>query len=51
MGPTSGRQASASGPNLFSAIAFIVVAVVLVIATPNLFTENSAQSDVSLVGP
>jgi hypothetical protein len=50
MGPTSGRQASASGPNLFSAIAFIVVAV-LVIATPSLFMENSAQSDVSLVGP
>lgn len=50
MGPTSDRQVSASGPNLFSAIAFIVVAV-LVIATPSLFSENSAQSDVSLVGP
>jgi hypothetical protein len=50
MGPTSDRQASASRTNLFSAIALIVVAV-LVIATPNLFTDNSAQSDVSLVGP
>jgi hypothetical protein len=50
MGPTSDRQASASGPNLFSVIAFIVVAV-LIIATPSLFSENLAQSDVSLVGP
>ena len=50
MGPTSDRQASASGLNLFSTIALIVVAV-LVIATPSLFSENSAQSDVSLVGP
>jgi hypothetical protein len=50
MGPTSGRQASASGTNLFSAVALVVVAI-LVIATPSLFGENSAQSDVSLVGP
>ena len=50
MGPTSDRQASASGPNLFSAIALIVVTV-LVVAVPSLFSGNSAQSDVSLVGP
>jgi hypothetical protein len=50
MSPTLDRQASASGPNLFRTIAFILVAV-LVIATPSLFSENSAQSDVSLVGP
>jgi hypothetical protein len=50
MSPTLDRQASVSGPNLFSTIALIVVAV-LVIATPSLFSENSAQSDVSLVGP
>ena len=50
MGPTSDRQASASRPNLFSAIALIVVAV-LIIVMPSLFSENSAQSDISLVGP
>jgi hypothetical protein len=50
MGPTSDRQASVSGSTLFSTIALIVVAV-LVIATPSLFSENSAHSDVSLVGP
>ena len=50
MGQTSDRQASANGQNLFSAIALIVVTI-LVIATPSLFSENSAQSEVSLVGP
>jgi hypothetical protein len=50
MGPTLDRQASASEPNLLSTIALIVVAV-LVIATPSLFSGNSAQTDVSLVGP
>jgi hypothetical protein len=50
MGPTSDRQASTSATNLFSAIAAIVVAV-LVIAAPSQFGGNSAQSDVSLVGP
>lgn len=50
MGPTSDRQASASGFYIFNTVALIVVAV-LVIATPSQFSENSSQPDVSLVGP
>jgi hypothetical protein len=50
MRPTLDRQASASGLYMFNAIALILVAV-LVIATPSLSIDNSAQSDVSLVGP
>jgi hypothetical protein len=50
MGTVLNRPASSSGTSIFTAVAFILVAI-LVVASPEILNANSAQTGVMLVGP
>jgi hypothetical protein len=50
MNTATNNQASASGTNWFAALAFLVVAI-LVVAAPGILPTDAAQTGVQLIGP